>query len=187
MVEIVLSSTNTTGWNTVHRNDLPPWNSDDSVQHGARSTQPVNSTRAGIAGLNQRTYQYVETGKCAVSTGDLVLWSDSASWCTMAAFWKTGRAGLAHVVPSSKAGEDILDLMNRFGDIPMEIHLVTMPNHVGRADGFQAVKNAIRTRYGLNYANIRVYLVNGYSGREWEQKHQLGVDPRMGAYPVFNS
>jgi hypothetical protein len=49
-----------------------------------------------------------------------------------------------------------------------------------------AVKNAIRTRYGRAYNDIKVYLINGYSDREWEQKHQLGVDPKSGAYPVFN-
>jgi hypothetical protein len=49
-----------------------------------------------------------------------------------------------------------------------------------------AVKNAIRTRYGRAYNDIKVYLINGYSGWEWEQKHQLGVDPKSSAYPVFN-
>ncbi len=189
MVEIVLSSTNTTGWHGVHRNDLPPWNSHDTIKHGDTSNQPVNPIGAGNAGLlqvRQLTYQYVDTEKCAVSTGDVVLWSDSASWCTMEAFWKTGRAGLAHVVPSAKAGEDINDLIDRFREIPMEIHLVTMPVYVDKPDGFVAVKNAIRTRYGRAYNDIKVYLINGYSGREWEQKHQLGVDPKSGAYPVFN-
>jgi hypothetical protein len=186
MPEITLTSTSTTGWNTEHRTDLPPYDRLGTLQDGATSSQPVNPTRAGLMGLNQRTYKYVDTDKWATSTGDVVLWSDSATWCTMAAFWKAGRAGLAHVVPGSHAGQEINDLMASFGETPTEIYLVTMPAHFGRADGFQAVRNAISTRYGPNYANIKVYLINGYAGKQWESKHQLGVDPRMGAYPVFN-
>jgi hypothetical protein len=104
----------------------------------------------------------------------------------MISLWRMGLAGLAHVVPGDSAADEAQRLMNLFAAQPTEIHLVTMPQYFGKADGFQSVLAAVRHHYGLSYPNIKVYLIDGYAGRPWEQKHQLAVDPKAGAYPVFN-
>ncbi|WP_189041657.1 hypothetical protein [Aliidongia dinghuensis] len=100
--------------------------------------------------------------------------------------WQMGRAGLAHVVPSGTSANDTRALLNLYNATPSEIHLATKPNFFDLANGFQSVRATIRTHYGAQYAGIKVFLINGYNGHDWAQEHQLAVDPKAGAYPVFN-
>jgi hypothetical protein len=202
--ETVLKSADIVGWPGAIRNDLPASyiKADVMPKDQETSTQPVNPLGVYTSGISPPrwakvvlkddfiarhiTYQYVNTGRWAVSTSN-VLWSDGASWCTMAAFWKFGRAGLAHVAPGkSTAEEHIHKLIEAFNGLPTEIHLVTTPDYFENPDGFVLIKDTIEGAYQQHYKKIKVYLICGYDRKDWEQKHQLGVDPKSGAYPVFN-
>jgi hypothetical protein len=98
------------------------------------------------------------------------------------------RAGLAHVVQGLLAANDTQNFLNAYNAIPTEIHLATMPEHVDKLDGFVTVRNTISNFYSVAYANVnmKVFLISGYAGHHWRQRHQLAVDPKSGAYPVFN-
>jgi len=194
MPQIQLNSQSLAGWPGAGRNDLPPYDqfadlvdgdtSNISVAPlGAKTGKVPHSSMPDVRNL---TYQYVDTGFSAIHQAN-VLWSDSASWCTIVTLWSMGRAGLAHVVPGDLAASDTTALLNLFGAAaPDEIHLVTMPAFLDYQTGFVTVRNTIAAHYGAAYANIRTHLISGYAGHDWEQKHQLAVDPKSGAYPVFN-
>jgi hypothetical protein len=199
MPVIQLTSASLTGWPGGNRRDLPPYNRYATVNDGDTSQVRVQPLGAELAAANwigpnhdppvlrNPTYQYVDTGHHAVSQAN-VLWTDSASWCTIVALWSMGHAGLAHVVPGNLAGNDTQNFLNAYNAIPTEIHLATMPVWINKADGFVAVRNTIAAHYGPAYANaaMKVFLISGYAGHNWDQPHQLAVDPRSGAYPVFN-
>jgi hypothetical protein len=194
MPETTFTAKSTSGWPGASRDDLPAYNKTESVKHGDTSTKAVRPPGAvanpkprdpSVPSPRQLTYQYVEAGKHTVSTAN-VLWTDSASDCTIVSLWSTGKAGLAHVGGGSFAPRDTQRLLDAFGTVPTEIHLVTMPAFFGQGDGFPVVYATVKKYYAAKYAAIKVYLINGYNTKEWAQKHQLGVDPKSGAYPVFN-
>lgn len=194
MPEIQLNRDSQNHWPGANRRDLPAFNQYADVNNSDTSTisvAPLGATlgkvpHASMPAVRTPTYQYVDTGFCAVHQTN-VLWSDSASWCTIVTLWRMGRAGMAHVVPGALSVQDTQALLNLFGHAaPTEIHLVTTPVHVAKADGFVAVRDTIAAHYGAAYAAINTYLITGYAGRDWAQEHQLAVDPRSGAYPVFN-
>lgn len=193
MPEITLNSMSAHGWPGATRDDLPAYNKFAHIQHGDATTQSSGvgalggkPPAYGMPEPRKPTYQYVDTGEEAVSNQN-VLWSDSASWCTMVSLWRPGQAGLAHIVPGPLSVRDTLKVLNLYPGTPTEIHLATMPVHRDKQDGFVAVRNAIAAHYAENYVNIKVYLITGYQQKEWEQKHQLAVDPKTGAYPKFNA
>lgn len=193
MPEITLTKESTSGWPGALRRDLPAWSYDRLIPNGElsrRSVQPLGAITEkmpdySVPALRDLQYQYVDTNYSSVDVTD-VLWSDSASWCTMLALWTPGRAGLAHIAPSALVSDDVVKLLRSFHATPKEIHMVTMPEHRDREDGFSMVHNCVRHYYGNLYDAIKVFLVTGYNGKKWKQKHQLGVDPRSGAFPVFN-
>jgi hypothetical protein len=76
--------------------------------------------------------------------------------------------------------------LNAYNAQPTEIRLATMPVWVDKADGFVTVRQTIAHSYGVAYANISVFLITGYAGHDWDQQHQLAVDPKARAYPAFN-
>lgn len=194
MPQIQLNAQALAGWPGAGRNDLPPYNQFANLVNDETSNVPVaplgaftgKAAHASTPAVRNLTYQYVDTGKSAIHLTN-VLWSDSASWCTIVTLWRMGRAGLAHVIPGALAANDTTAFLNLYGPaVPDEIHLVTTPASFNYGPGFVTVRNTIAAHYGAAYANIRAYLISGYAGHVWEQKHQLAVDPKSGAYPVFN-
>lgn len=194
MPHIQLNAQSLAGWPGAGRNDLPPYDKFANLVNGDTSNVPVaplgaltgKAPHASTPAVRNLTYQYVDTGNCAVHQSN-VLWSDSASWCMIVALWRMGRAGLAHVVPGALAANDTTAFLNLYGPVaPEEIHLATMPAFGDYATGIVTVRNTIAAHYGVAYTNIKTFSITGYLGREWEQKHQLAVDPKSGAYPVFN-
>ncbi|MEX0164054.1 hypothetical protein MRBLPD1_002549 [Pseudomonas brassicacearum] len=194
MPEITLTTADTSGWTNCVRRDLPERSISRLIPDGERSNRPLEPPGAldgnywkssGVPAIRNLHYTYVDTMFSRVEQND-VLWSDSASWCTMLSVWSPGKAGLAHIPPSPLVREEVDKLLESFHTIPTEIHMVTMPVHRDRADGFAMVRQCVMSYYGHNYAGIKVFLITGYKGKEWEQRHQIGVDPRSGAFPVFN-
>lgn len=194
MPQIQLNAQSLAGWTGAGRRDLPPYDQFANLVHGDTSNIPVaplgaltgKAPHASTPAARALTYQYVDTGNSAIHLTN-VLWSDSASWCTIVALWRLGRAGLAHVVPGALAANNTTAFLDLYGPaVPDEIHLATMPAFFNYATGIVTVRNTIAAHYGPAYANIRTYLISGYDGYEWEQKYQLAVDPKGGAYPVFN-
>lgn len=195
MPEIYLNRESNKTWPGSSRNDLPPRTKRGDEPNGMISTERVAFLAAEIGSLRDGgqippvrtlTYQFVDTGESAIHDA-YVLWTDSASWCTIVSLWRMGHAGLAHVPPGPTAARDTVEFLQLFGEEqPTEIHLVTMPLHLDYEEGFVTVKNTVKDHYKEAYKDIRTYIITGYATHEWAQHHQLAVDPRSGAYPVFN-
>lgn len=193
MPEIVLTENSIEGWPGALRRDLPAWSFNRLIPNGELSKAPLRPLGAittkipdySVPALRDLQYKYVDTGYAAVDVTN-VLWSDSASWCTLLSLWVPGRAGLAHIVPGPSAITDVNEFLRSFPGTPKEIHMVTMPKHRDKEDGFCSVHESVRGYYGNHYDAITVFLITGHRGIKWKQRHQLGVDPRSGAFPVFN-
>ena len=135
MPQIQLNAQSLAGWPGAGRNDLPPYNQFANLVNDETSNVPVaplgaftgKAPHASTPAVHNLTYQYVDTGKSAIHLTN-VLWSDSASWCTIVTLWRMGRAGLAHVIPGALAANDTTAFLNLYGPaVPDEIHLVTTP------------------------------------------------------------
>lgn len=196
MPEILIdkSSGNESGWKFCEQG-LPSYPSSDVLEDGAlHQLDPGLGTKAhrdlrypGLPQLRRPVYKYVDAGHSAVSFNE-VLWSDLASFCTMVAVWKYGRAGLAHIPGGGSfdpnAGVvDTISFLKLYEAIPTEIVMATSAGQTDMTYTADAVRSAVKNYYGKKIDDMKVYFVTGFGGVDWSQKCKLACDPKAGPFP----
>lgn len=167
------------------RGDLPAMNFD--ARNGQRADGQYHN--------RPRTYRYVDTGRQATDTVE-VLYTDQISSCCGVALWSPQKVGLAHVVPGALAYDDALRAVTFYAVPPTHVILATTaayapPNLTANdlggvsASALLAVCAAIQAKHGEDADDtISIKLVTGHAGAEWSHTSRVAADPQSGPFFV---